>query len=101
MHVVHERRFICVLGFLLGRQFSFACEKRSSQLRIIDQELPFEMAALPVVQVAGFTGVKVSCGITIDLGVDLTVLEVGVRVAFFAAVVIGGRNIVNASSGLQ
>ena len=54
------------------------------------------MAALTVIKVAGFTGVEISCGITIDLAVDIAVLQVGDRVAFLAAIVIGGRKIVNA-----
>ncbi len=58
------------------------------------------MAAFAVIQVAGFTGVKVSCGIAIDLGIDVTVLQVGICVTFYTAVVIGGRNVVNATSGL-
>ena len=52
-------------------------------------------------QVAGFAGVKIVCGITINLTVDVTVLEVGVRVAFFAARVIGGRNVINSGSRFQ
>jgi len=84
MHVVHEPRLIGILGFLLRRQFSFVsgCEIRSSSGRIINQKLPFEMAAYTVVQVAGFTGVEVSCGIVIDLTIDVTVLEVGHGMAF-------------------
>ena len=59
------------------------------------------MAALAVIQVAGFTGVEVGCGIAIHLAIDVTMLEVGIRVAFLAAVVIGGRNVIHAGAGLQ
>ena len=81
MHVVHERCLVCVLACCSGVSHIqvFAGQILSSHRRIVDQELPFEMAAFAVVQVAGFAGVEVSCGIVIDLAVDVTVLEVGIR----------------------
>ena len=57
------------------------------------------MAALAVIQVAGFTGDEVGCGISGYLAIDIAMLEIGIRVAFFAAIVIGGRDIVGAFAG--
>ena len=57
------------------------------------------MTALAVIQVAGFAGVEVSAGIVTHLAVNVTVLEIGVGVAFFAAVVIGSRKVINATAG--
>ena len=54
------------------------------------------MAARAVIQVAGFTGVEIGCSIAAHLGIDITMLEVGIGVAFFAAIVIGRGHIINA-----
>ena len=74
------------------------CEKLNSSGRIVNQKLPFEVTALAVVQVAGFTGVEVGSGIVIDLAIDVTVLEVGDCMASFAAGDISRRNVINAGS---
>ena len=59
------------------------------------------MLAFPVIQVAGLAGDEVRGGIAIHLGVDVAVLEVGIRVALDAAVVVGGGHIVHAGARLQ
>ena len=57
------------------------------------------MAAFAVVQVAGFTDIEVSGWIAIDLAIDITMLEIGIRMSFFTAIVIGGRKVIDASAG--
>ena len=59
------------------------------------------MAAFAVVHMAGFAGVEVSRRIAIDLTIDVAVLEIGVGVAIHAAVVVGGRNVIDTGPGLQ
>jgi len=99
VHVVHEAGLICVLG---GSRGVVCCRQRvivfpGGHFRIIDQLLPELMAAVAIIEVAGFAGDEIRCGIIIDLARMLPCLRKGMMWHFFAAGNICCGNVINRS----
>ena len=106
VYVVHDGGLVRVQLLLLFRKqllgfFFGGFEEFHSQLRIVNQELPLEVAALAVVQVAGLAGPEVGLGIAVDGAVDVAVLQVGISVALHAAGDIGRGGVVHALARRQ